>query len=434
MSDRGLTGSHRSPVVGHWSRLSRLAALAVALFLAWQGGAQNPGEFLLDFSEAELRMILQHGPWPPPVSRDPSNRVSGHAGAIAFGERLFFDQRLSAKGSIACGTCHVPERGWSDGRKVGVGLVEVDRNTPTVQNVRTHRWFGWDGSSDNLWSQSMRPLLDAREMGMTERQVAEVVRNDADLACRYEKVFGARPPAADEAVLVGVGKALAAFQETLVSGRTPFDDFRDALDKGDLKAAARYPQDAQKGLRIFAGRGNCSLCHFGPNFTHGEFHEVGIPVFKKAGGVDWGRYEGIKKLRANRFNLLGPFNDDPARAVGTSTRHVALVPQTFEQFKVPTLRNIALTAPYMHNGHLATLPDVVRHYSEIDPTLLHMAHLYFDPLVPEAVPTDTLLKPLKLTSIEISYVVAFLMTLTDTETGKPRKPLPACRERVTGDQ
>ena len=372
-------------------------------------------------------MILQHGPWPPPASRDPSNRVSGNAGAIAFGEKLFFDQRLSAKGSISCGTCHVPERGWSDGRKLGVGLVEVDRNTPTVQNVRTHRWFGWDGSSDNLWSQSVRPLLDAREMGMNERQVAELVRNDADLACRYEKAFGARPPAADEAVLVDVGKALAAFQETLVSGRTPFDDFRDALDKGDLKAAARYPQDAQKGLRIFVGRGNCSLCHFGPNFTHGEFHEIGIPVFKKSGGVDWGRYEGIKKLRANRFNLLGPFNDDPARADGTSTRHVALVPQTFEQFKVPTLRNIALTAPYMHNGHLATLPDVVRHYSEIDPTLLHMAHLYFDPLVPEAVPTDTLLKPLKLTSIEISYVVAFLMTLTDTETGKPRKPLAACR-------
>jgi len=398
----------------------------LALFAPW-GGAQNPGEFLLDFSEAELRRILQHGPWPPPASRDPSNRVSGNAGAIAFGEKLFFESRLSAKGSISCGTCHVPERGWSDGRKLGVGLVEVDRNTPTVQNVRTHRWFGWDGSSDNLWSQSIRPLLDAREMGMTERQVAEAVRNDADLACRYEKAFGARPPADDAAVLVAVGKALAAFQETLVSGRTPFDDFRDALANGNHKAAARYPQDAQKGLRIFAGKGNCSLCHFGPNFTHGEFHEIGIPVFKKAGGVDWGRYDGIKRLRANRFNLLGPFNDDPARADGMSTRHVALVPQTFEQFKVPTLRNVALTAPYMHNGHLATLADVVRHYSEIDPTLLHMAHMYFDPLVPEAVPTDTLLKPLKLSSIEISYVVAFLMTLTDTETGRPRKPLPSCR-------
>jgi len=425
MRDESLTGSRRSPVTRHPSRLLIVGAM-LALFAPW-GGAQNPGEFLLDFSEAELRRILQHGPWPPPASRDPSNRVSGNAGAIAFGEKLFFESRLSAKGSISCGTCHVPERGWSDGRKLGVGLVEVDRNTPTVQNVRTHRWFGWDGSSDNLWSQSIRPLLDAREMGMTERQVAEAVRNDADLACRYEKAFGARPPADDAAVLVAVGKALAAFQETLVSGRTPFDDFRDALANGNHKAAARYPQDAQKGLRIFAGKGNCSLCHFGPNFTHGEFHEIGIPVFKKAGGVDWGRYDGIKRLRANRFNLLGPFNDDPARADGMSTRHVALVPQTFEQFKVPTLRNVALTAPYMHNGHLATLADVVRHYSEIDPTLLHMAHMYFDPLVPEAVPTDTLLKPLKLSSIEISYVVAFLMTLTDTETGRPRKPLPSCR-------
>ena len=425
MRDESLTGSRRSPVTRHPSRLLIVGAM-LALF-APLGGAQNPGEFLLDFSEAELRRILQHGPWPPPASRDPSNRVSGNAGAIAFGEKLFFESRLSAKGSISCGNCHVPERGWSDGRKLGVGLVEVDRNTPTVQNVRTHRWFGWDGSSDNLWSQSIRPLLDAREMGMTERQVAEAVRNDADLACRYEKAFGARPPADDAAVLVAVGKALAAFQETLVSGRTPFDDFRDALANGNHKAAARYPQDAQKGLRIFAGKGNCSLCHFGPNFTHGEFHEIGIPVFKKAGGVDWGRYDGIKRLRANRFNLLGPFNDDPARADGMSTRHVALVPQTFEQFKVPTLRNVALTAPYMHNGHLATLADVVRHYSEIDPTLLHMAHMYFDPLVPEAVPTDTLLKPLKLSSIEISYVVAFLMTLTDTETGRPRKPLPSCR-------
>ena len=418
---------HRSPVTGHRSRFLCLAALAIALLIPWQGGAQNPGAFLLDFSEAELRMILQHGPWPPPASRDPSNRVSGKAEAIAFGEKLFFERRLSAKGSVACATCHVPERGWSDGRKLGVGLAEVDRNTPTVQNVRVHRWFGWDGASDNLWSQSIRPLLDAREMGMTERQVAEVVRNDADLACRYEKAFGARPAAGDDAVLVAVGKALAAFQETLVSGRTPFDDFRDALERGDLKAAARYPQDAQKGLRIFVGRGNCSLCHFGPNFTHGEFHEIGIPVFKKAGGVDWGRYEGIKKLRASRFNLLGPFNDDPPRADGTSTRHVALAPQTFEQFKVPTLRNVTRTAPYMHNGHLAALPDVVRHYSEIDPTLLHMAHLYFDPLVPEAVPTDTLLKPLKLTSIEISYVVAFLMTLTDNEAPHKSRAAVSCR-------
>jgi cytochrome c peroxidase len=405
--------------------VSRILIISAAAMLLTQlSGAADVRSVVLDFSEAELRTILQHGPWPPKPSRDPSNRASGKPEAIAFGARLFFEPRLSPQGTVSCATCHVPEKNWTDGRKLAVGLTEVDRNTPSVHNVRTQRWFGWDGSNDNLWSQSVRPLLDAREMGASERHVAELVRNDADLACRYRKVFGARPPDTDdEAVMVDVGKALAAFQETLVTGRTPFDEFRDALARGDRKAAARYPDDAQKGLRIFVGKGNCSLCHFGPNFTHGEFHEIGIPVFKKAGGVDWGRYEGIKRLRASRFNLLGAYNDDAARAPGTSTRHAALIPQTFEQFKVPTLRNIALTAPYMHNGHLATLPDVVRHYSEIDPTLLHMAHMYFDPLVPEAVPTDTLLKPLKLNSLQISYVVAFLQTLTDSK--PPHRPKPA---------
>ena len=406
-----------------WSRLSSAAA-ALCLVLGAAADAQAPLQVVIDFSEAERRMILQHGPWPPPAATDPSNRVSGKPEAIALGERLFFEPRLSADGAVSCASCHVPEKSWTDGRKLAVGLAEVDRNTPTLFNVRTQRWFGWDGSNDNLWSQSIRPLLDAREMGVTERRVAQLVRNDAEFACRYEKVFGAGPHATDdETVMVGVGKALAAFQETLVSGRTPFDEFRDALERGDHEAAVRYPLDAQRGLRIFVGRGNCSLCHFGPNFTHGEFHEAGIPVFKKTGGVDWGRYDGIKRLRASRFNLLGQFNDDPARAPGTSTRHVALLPQTFEQFKVPTLRNVALTAPYMHNGHLATLADVVRHYSNIDPTLLHVAHMYFDPLVPDAVPTDTLLKPLRLTSLQISYVVAFLETLTDTESRTARKPL-----------
>ena len=407
-----------------------LLASAILLSISWQVSAQNRIESLISFSESEIRRILQHGPWPPRATRDPSNRVSGKREAIELGETLFFEPRLSANGSISCASCHIPEKGWADGRKLAMGLTEADRNTPTLFNLRRHRWFGWDGANDNLWSQSIRPMLDSREMGMTEGKIADLIRDDGDLACRYRKAFGAPPPGSDdEAIVVNAGKALAAFQETLVSGRTPFDEFRDALARGDQKAAARYSEDAQRGLRIFVGRGNCSLCHFGPNFSHGEFHELGIPVFKKAGGVDWGRYEGIKRLRASRFNLLGPYNDDPGRAPGTSTRHVALIPQAFEQFKVPTLRNVALTAPYMHNGHLATLADVVRHYSEIDPTLLHVAHMYFDPLVPDAVPTDTLLKPLKLTSHQISYVVAFLETLTDPNAGKAhaRRATVPCR-------
>ena len=403
-------------------RRPSLIILSLALAFPWQGEAQDPVGRLIEFSESEVRLILQHGPWPQPWVPDPSNRGSGKPEAIALGERLFFDVRLSSSGSVSCATCHVPERGWSDSRKLGVGLGEVDRNTPSVLNIRHSRWFGWDGANDTLWAQNIRPLLDTREMGLSEKKLADFIRNDREYACRYSQAFEAPPPADDEAVLVGVGKALAAFQETLVSGRTAFDEFRDALERGDRGTASRYPESAQRGLRIFVGKGSCNLCHFGPNFTHGEFHEIGIPVFKKAGGVDWGRYEGIKRLRASRFNLLGPYNDDPKRADGISTKHVALLPQTFEQFKVPGLRNVAVTAPYMHNGHLATLPDVVRHYSEIDPLLLHVAHVYFDPLVPDAVPTDTLLKPLKLTKQEIADVAAFLATLTDPESLKPRKP------------
>ena len=122
-------------------------------------------------------------------------------------------------------------------------------------------------------------------------------------------------------------------------------------------------------------------------------------------------------LRASRFNLLGTYNDDKTRATAASTRFVDLAPQTFEQFKVPGLRNVALTAPYMHNGHLATLRDVVRHYSELDISLLHQAHVYAGDVFAEAVPTDNMLRPLKLSEQEINDVVAFLESLTERKPG-----------------
>jgi cytochrome c peroxidase len=382
------------------------AALLVAPGLAAQG---NPFGFNAD----EFRTLLRHGPWPAPWSRDASNRVSGKPQAIAFGEQLFFEPRLSGAGAVSCATCHMPERQFSDGRKLGAALAEVDRNTPSLLNVRFHRWFGWDGGHDNLWSQSVRPLLDAREMGASEGHVAKLMRSDAALSCGYRRAFGHEPPVDDEVAMMDVGKALAAFQETLISVRTPFDDFRDAMARNDWKAAAAYPEPARRGAKIFVGKGNCSLCHFGPVFTHGEFHEIGIPIVRKSGGVDWGRYQGIKQLRASRFNLLGAYNDDKTKANGQSTRHIDLAPQTFEQFKVPGLRNVALTAPYMHNGHFATLREVVKHYSQIDVTLLHQAHIYAGDVFAQAVPTDTVLQPLNLSEQEINDVVAFLESLSE---------------------
>ncbi len=163
---------------------------------------------------------LRHGPWPVAAARDPSNAVSGHPAAIALGHRLFFDPRLSAAGSISCVSCHVPSGGWTDGRARAVGLAAVDRNTPTILDVALHRWFSWDGRADSLWSQSLKPIVDPREMGASGGHVARLVRDDATLACLHTSAFGAPPTSDPERALVRAGKALAAFVDTIRSGRT----------------------------------------------------------------------------------------------------------------------------------------------------------------------------------------------------------------------
>ena len=318
------------------------------------------------FSAAEIRSILAHGPWPAPSPRDPSNRVSGKAEAVEFGTQLFFDPRLSAKGNVSCGTCHVPERNWTDNMHRGIGNAEMDRNTPTLMNVRLGRWFGWDGAADSLWSQSIRPILEPRELGSSPRHVAELIRNDEQLACRYRRTFGATPSASnDEAILVDVGKALAAFQETLQSGRTPFDQFRDQLERGEAYSDWHYSPAAQRGLKLFIGKAGCNTCHTGPNFTGDEFHNTGITSKTRDGQVDSGRSAGVQKLRESRFNLLGQYNDDASRASATHTQQVKNDARSTGAFKVPSLRNTMLTAPYGHHGEVATLADMVRHYSEV---------------------------------------------------------------------
>jgi cytochrome c peroxidase len=201
-------------------------------------------------------------------------------------------------------------------------------------------------------------------------------------------------------VLANVGKALAAFQETIVTGRTAFDAFRDALERGDRQAVARYPVSAQRGLRIFVGKGRCSACHHGPNFSNGEFDDVGVPYFAEAGRVDQGRHGGIALLRASPFNLLGPYNDDPGKSTAGPTQHVEPQHRNWGEFRVPSLRNVAQTAPYMHNGSLATLQDVIRHYSEVDIERLHGDD------------GARLVRPRRLSAEEAADLVAFLGTLS----------------------
>ena len=380
--------------------VARAVSGAACALLAGMSPAQQDLAAKPAFTDAEIKIILSHGPWPSFAQPDPSNRVSGQAEAIEFGTRLFFDQRLSAKGTVACASCHVPERNWQDNLRRGVGMSEVDRNTPTLMNLAASRWYGWDGASDSLWSQSLRPILDERELAATPRHVAQLVRNDEQLSCRYRKAFGAPPsPADDEAVLVDVGKALAAFQETLVSGRTPFDRFRDVLAGVERPSLGTYSEPAQRGLRIFIGKGGCTTCHSGPNFTGGEFFSTGLSRFAPRGQQDPGRQAGIRKLMESRFNLLGPYNDDKTGAGAARTREASLEKVSSGEFKVPSLRNLILTAPYGRDGGVETVAEVVRHYAGLDPVRLHAK---------DGRPA----KPLNLTREEQTDLLVFLESLS----------------------
>jgi cytochrome c peroxidase len=369
--------------------------LALASLLPGAAGSQPLASPL---SNDDIPRILAHGPWPPPPVHDPSNRVSGQPAAIAFGATLFHDARLSRDGTLACASCHHPARGFSDGLPQAIGLQPGTRNTLSLSNVGQQRWFGWDGANDNLWAQSLRPLLEAREMGSSLSRLAATLRSQSDLRDGYRKAFGDEPGEDDERVAVDAAKALAAFQETLVSPRTPFDDFRDAVARGDRQAAAAYPAAAQRGLALFLGRGRCYVCHVGPNFSNGEFADIGRPFFIGRGQVDPGRYGGIQALQRSRYTLLGPFNDDATRSSAIGTRHVLLEHRHFGEFKVPSLRNLAHTAPYMHDGSLKTLREVLRHYSELDEDRLHADG-------------ERILVPLRLSEGETEDLLAFLDSL-----------------------
>jgi cytochrome c peroxidase len=148
----------------------------------------------------------------------------------------------------------------------------------------------------------------------------------------------------------------------------------------------------------------------GPHFTNGEFHDVGVPYALGGGRVDGGRFEGVKRLRADRFNLLGPWNDDRTGTAAVKTRHVDVTHTSFGQFKTPTLRHLGHTAPYMHDGRYATLREVVIHYSDLDMERLH-------------VHGEQLLRPLELAPAEVGDLVAFLESLTDPAAA--RAPAPA---------
>ncbi|MGB1309812.1 MAG: cytochrome-c peroxidase [Leucothrix sp.] len=349
-------------------------------------------------SQKTRLQVLAHGPWPHDTVADPSNRLSGNQAAIQFGRRLFFSTRLSGDNTRSCVSCHAPAAAFASGRAIQEKKVNLDRNTPSLFNVRYQRWFGWTGANDSLWAQSIRPILNDQEMNLSKQTLRHIIQTST-FKTPYHHFFGEIETHSDDLVLINIGKALAAFQETLTTQKTPFDQFREAVKAQDWKLAANYSKEAQRGLQIFLGKGRCSVCHSGPRFSNSEFHNIGVSSIK-TGTIDTGRYQGIIDLKQSSFNLDSDYNDDPKKTGARVVSNIATSLTNIGAFRVPSLRNVAKTAPYMHNGSLATLEDVIKHYVNIDTEQLHAE-------------TKAMLKPLRLTQPEINDLIAFLESLSD---------------------
>jgi len=352
------------------------------------------------FTEEEKTKILAHGPWPPKASIDHTNRFSGKSDAISLGEILFNDKNLSSSGEFSCSTCHNKDKKFSDGLKVALASGVNPRNTPSLINSKFQRWFGWGGSVDTLWGVGLRAMLNPLEMNSSAEHVNKYVSSNQNYILKLNDLLapGKRPETIDEKLVI-IGKLIASYVETLISEETPFDGFRRAIEQDNQKAMGAYPLQAKRGLKIFLGRGQCTVCHFGPLFTNKEFADVGIPYFIKPGVVDKGRYQGIRDLKATPFTRGGTYSDNKTGTQTYLTNRIKLQHRNWGEFRVPSLRSVANTAPYMHNGSLKSLTEVVDHYSELNEDRLH---------------TDgvAILKSLNLTPAEKSDLVAFLESLS----------------------
>ena len=330
------------------------------------------------------------------------------ADKIELGRQLFFDKRLSRDGTVACATCHVPERAFTDGKVVAIGVKggQGKRNVPTILNRAYGQSFFWDGRVKALEDQPLVAITNPKEMDLPlpelEKRLSKLrelqglhglqrlvrshevkgaerlhqfqkldgLHEGESYRKRFEGAFGEKPTAHNAA------KALATFVRTLLSGNSAFDRF----EHGNQAALS---DAAKRGLQIFRGKGNCIACHSGPLLSDEDFHNTGVSWGKEP--LDLGRYE-VTKRDADRG-----------------------------RFKTPSLRNVALTAPYMHDGSLATLEEVVEFYTKgANPN----ANL------------DREIRPLSLPTEEKADLVSFLMSLTGAaQTSRPSSEPSAVRAR-----
>ncbi|MFK7961811.1 MAG: cytochrome-c peroxidase [Phycisphaerales bacterium] len=422
--------------------LSGLGFAAVSRSAAPAGssvpGASSASAAVLDWTPDERAAIarLAGGGGPPPPS--PTNRFADDPAAVDLGHRLFYDRRFARGVSMGCMTCHIPAEGFAERRRLPEGTLPGQRHSPTILDVAHQRWYFWDGRTDSLWSQALDPFEDLKEYASTRVDVVRRLASLDDLAPAYEAAFGPLPPddviarwpadatpdranghpqreawaamdLADQEVVnrtfANIGKSLEAFERRIVTGPSPFDRYAASIAAGGNGGRHLTPA-AQRGLRLFIGRADCIACHTGPQLTDRGFHATGVPAPVEVGtpggppAVDPGRWDGLPLVQANPFNAAGAFSDAPDGSLARIVQATRRSSDDYRSFRTPTLRNVGLTAPYMHAGQFATLREVVEFYSTLDGAIRFDHH------------GQTVLEPRNLSEDEITDLVAFLEALT----------------------
>ena len=379
-------------------KIGAAVVVAVVIVFGWQNRAIEPPAWTDAEIDALRSLSLASLPELPP---DPSNAVADDPQAAAFGQQLFFDPRLSANGGISCSTCHQLVRQFTDGLPKGQAIGTSKRNTPSIIGSAYSPWLYWDGRRDSQWAQALSPLEDPNEHGSSRLQIVAVISGDDAYSASYQALFGdpgdvsGNDPVALNTAFANVGKAIAAFERTLLPAASRFDEYVDAVADGDEEEQKMlFRDDEVWGLRLFIGKANCTQCHNGPLFTNNEFHNTG--VLSSPGELpDKGRVTGVQEVLADPFNCLGEYSDDPARQCAELT-FVRTGPELIGAVRTPSLRNVELTSPYMHKGQVATLAEALQHYNEAADAMIGHNEA----------------KPLKLSSRELRQLEAFLKTLT----------------------
>lgn len=335
----------------------------------------------------------------PPVPQPPGAAAS--QAAVDLGRKLFMDRRLSANNTLSCAMCHVPEQGFSAielATPVGMEGRTLRRNAPTLLNVAYAGALFHDGRSASLEQQAWDPLLNPVEMGnRSTQEVIDRIRAMPDYRGQFEAAFGGAGPDSRT-----VGAALASYQRTLIAGGSRFDRWRYGGDRRALNT------DEQAGFAVFAGKGRCIACH-----TVGEKHALFSDARFYNTGLGYARMEGAADAaRRYRVQLApGVFTEiaesalasvSEPRQADTGRHEVSKVEADRWAYRTPTLRNVGITAPYMHDGSLATLEDVIEYYQ-----LGGVDNPGKSPLV----------KPLQLTIEEKRNLAAFLRSLTGDGVG-----------------